>query len=79
MAGAERYARRTLELLRATEAEYATTHVLELLASICIELGRADEALSLLEEARPAIEAMATPDEWAAFPDRGGRAGPGGA
>jgi hypothetical protein len=79
MAGAERYARRTLELLRATEDEYVTAHALELLASTCTELGRADEALSLLEEARPAIEAMATPDEWAAFPDRGGRAGPGGA
>jgi tetratricopeptide (TPR) repeat protein len=67
LSGAERYARRTLELLRATEDEYATAHVLEMLASICTELERPDEALALLEEARPAIEAMATPDERAHF------------
>jgi tetratricopeptide (TPR) repeat protein len=67
MAAAERYARRTLELLRAIEDEYATAHVLELLASICTELGRPDEALSLLAEARPAIETMATPGEQAHF------------
>lgn len=67
LAAAERYARQTLELLRATEDEYAIAHVLEMLASICTELGRPDEALSLLDEARPAIEAMATPDEQAHF------------
>jgi tetratricopeptide (TPR) repeat protein len=67
MVAAERYARRTLELLRATEDEYAVAHVVEMLAAICTELGRPDEALALLDEARSAIDAMGTPDEQAHF------------
>jgi tetratricopeptide (TPR) repeat protein len=38
-----------------------------MLASICTELGRPDEALSLLDEARPAMDSMATPEERAHF------------
>lgn len=57
---AERYARQTLELLRATEDSYAVAHILETLAHICIELGRPEEALRLLAEGEPAVQASGT-------------------
>lgn len=57
---AERYARRTLETLRVTEDTYAIAHALETLAHICIEQDRADEALELLAEGAPMIEAAGT-------------------
>jgi tetratricopeptide (TPR) repeat protein len=67
MPAAESYARQTLELLRATEDAYAVAHILETLAHICTSLDRADEALALLAEARPAIDSFATPEEKAHF------------
>ncbi|HEY4345994.1 MAG TPA: tetratricopeptide repeat protein [Gaiellaceae bacterium] len=60
---AERYARRTLETLRVTEDTYAIGHALETLAHIYLDLGRSVEALELLDEGAPLIEASATPPE----------------
>src|SRR5215831_5278018 len=47
---AARYARRTLEILRATEDGYAIAHALQSLAHIYLDLGRSEEALALLDE-----------------------------
>jgi tetratricopeptide (TPR) repeat protein len=66
-AAAERYARRTLETLRATEDTYALGHALEMLAHIEIELGRPAEALELLEEGEPLIRTAGTEAEIAHF------------
>jgi tetratricopeptide (TPR) repeat protein len=58
---AAQYARKALEVLRTTENSHfiALTH--ELLAMIYNDLGRYEDALSLLDEARPMFEATATP------------------
>jgi tetratricopeptide (TPR) repeat protein len=64
---AEEYARKTLELLRATEDEYAIAHALQMLAHINIELGRPADALELLGEGRAKIEAVGTPLEITQF------------
>lgn len=60
---AEQYARKTLETLRATEDGYAIAHVLQMLAHINIDLGQPGEALDLLREGRPNIDAVGTPLE----------------
>lgn len=62
-AAAERYARKTLETLRVTEDNYAIAHAIEVLAHICLELGRPDEALDLLNEGAPLIESAGSPPE----------------
>jgi tetratricopeptide (TPR) repeat protein len=64
---AEDYARRTLEILRATEDGYAVAHILQMLAHINIDLGRPREALELLGEGWPAINAVGTPLEVAQY------------
>jgi tetratricopeptide (TPR) repeat protein len=64
---AERYARKTLETLRATEDSYAIAHAIETLAHICLELGRAPEALGLLDEGEPLIVGFGTPGEIAHY------------
>lgn len=64
---AEEYARRTLEILRATEDGYAIGHILQTLAQITTDLGRSEEALKLLDEGWPMIAAFATPIEKAQF------------
>jgi transcriptional regulator with XRE-family HTH domain len=66
-AAAERYARKTLETLRATEDNYAIAHAIETLAHICLDLGRADDALELLEEGDSLIEAAGTAAEIAHY------------
>lgn len=66
-ASAERYARKTLETLRATEDGYAVAHALETLAHICLDLGRATEARELLEEGEPLIQASGSPTEIAHY------------
>lgn len=60
---AKEYAQKTLEILRATEDEYAIAHILQLLAHINIDLGRPSEALELLREGSPKIAGVATPLE----------------
>ena len=64
---AAEYARKALEVLRTTEHTHfiALTH--ELLAMIYNDLGRSEDALSLLEEARPMLESTATPIQIAHF------------
>jgi tetratricopeptide (TPR) repeat protein len=66
-AAAERYARKTLETLRATEDNYAIAHAIETLAHICLDLGRAGDALELLDEGDALIEAAGTPAEVAHY------------
>jgi tetratricopeptide (TPR) repeat protein len=61
--GAERYALRTLEILRATEDAYAIGLILQMLAHITIDLGRPADALELLREGWPKIAATASPLE----------------
>jgi tetratricopeptide (TPR) repeat protein len=58
---AAQYARKALEVLRATEHTQfiALTH--EMLAALYNDLGRSEEALDLLEEAWPMLQATATP------------------
>jgi len=60
---AARYARRTLETLRATEDDYAIAHALQTLAHIQLDLDRPHEALDLLAEGRDLIRAAGTPLE----------------
>jgi len=55
-AAAERYARKTLETLRVTEDNHSIAQAIEMLAHICLELGRAPEALALLDEGEPLIQ-----------------------
>ena len=64
---AEEYARRTLETLRTTEDTYAVAHALQTLAHIRLDLGRAEEALALLEEGAPLIARAGSPAERAHF------------
>ena len=66
-AAAERYARKTLETLRATEDNYAIAHAIETLAHICLDLGRADDALELLDEGDALIEAAGSAAEVAHY------------
>jgi len=66
-AAAERYARKTLETLRATEDNYAIAHAIETLAHICLDLGRAADALELLDEGDALIEAAGTAAEVAHY------------
>jgi len=54
---AARYARRALEILRLTEDTYRTARAHQLLAHIELDRGNAQEALDLLEEGWPLIEA----------------------
>jgi tetratricopeptide (TPR) repeat protein len=54
---AARYARRALEVLRMTEDAYRTARAHQLLAHIELDRGRADEALEVLEEGWPLLEA----------------------
>jgi tetratricopeptide (TPR) repeat protein len=58
---AAQYARKALEILRTTEHSLfiALTH--QLLAMIYNDLGRSDEALAVLDEAWPMLQATATP------------------
>jgi tetratricopeptide (TPR) repeat protein len=64
---AEEHAERTLEILRATEDGYAIGHILQTLAQINTDLGRAEDALEFLQEGWPMIAAHATPIEKAQF------------
>jgi tetratricopeptide (TPR) repeat protein len=66
-AAAERYARKTLETLRATEDNYAIAHAIETLAHICLDLRRPADALELLDEGEALIEAAGTPAEVAHY------------
>jgi tetratricopeptide (TPR) repeat protein len=56
---AARYARRALEILRLTEDTYRTARAHQLLAYIELDRGNAQEALDLLEEGWPLLEASA--------------------
>jgi tetratricopeptide (TPR) repeat protein len=64
---ATQYARKALEVLRTTEHTHfiALTH--EMLASLYNDLGRSEEALALLREARPMFQATASPIQIAHF------------
>jgi tetratricopeptide (TPR) repeat protein len=64
---AERYARKALETLRVTEDNHSIAHAIEMLAHICLELGRASEALDLLDEGEPLIQGTGTPPEIAHY------------
>ncbi|MGH3040524.1 MAG: tetratricopeptide repeat protein [Gaiellaceae bacterium] len=64
---AARYARRALEVLRVTEDAYRTCRAHQLLAHIELDRGRAEEALELLEEGRPLLEASGNPLERAQY------------
>jgi tetratricopeptide (TPR) repeat protein len=64
---AARYARRTLDILRATEDGYAIAHALQSLAHIYLDLGRSEDALELLEEGAGLIRAAGTPLEIAQY------------
>ncbi len=66
-AAAERYARKTLETLRVTEDGYAVAHAIQTLAHICLELGRPQEALDLLDEGEPLIQGSGSPPEIAHY------------
>jgi tetratricopeptide (TPR) repeat protein len=66
-ADAEQYARRTLEILRATEDGYAIGHIHQTLAQINTDLGRPGDALSLLRDGWPMIAAFGTPVERAQY------------
>jgi tetratricopeptide (TPR) repeat protein len=58
---AERYAQRTVELLRATDDIYSLGHACEILAHVYLDLGRPEEAFEVLREAQPLVEAAGTP------------------
>jgi len=66
-AAAERYARKTLETLRVTEDSHSIAQAIEMLAHICLELGRGREALDLLDEGEPLIRGTGTPPEIAHY------------
>jgi tetratricopeptide (TPR) repeat protein len=55
------YAKKTLEILRTTEDTYALAHILQTLAHIYLDLGRAQDALDLLQEGRDLIASVGTP------------------
>jgi tetratricopeptide (TPR) repeat protein len=56
---AARFARRALEILRLTEDTYRTARAHQLLAHLELDRGNAQEALELLEEGWPLLEASA--------------------
>jgi tetratricopeptide (TPR) repeat protein len=64
---AARYARRALEVLRMTEDTYRTGRAHQLLAHIELDRGRAEDALAILEEGWPLLEASGNPLECAQF------------
>jgi tetratricopeptide (TPR) repeat protein len=64
---AARYARRALEVLRLTEDTYRTGRAHQLLAHIELDRGRPEEALELLAEGWPLLEASANPLERAQY------------
>ncbi len=64
---AARYARRALELLRLTEDTYRTARAHQLLAHIELDRGNAEEALDLLAEGWPLLEAAGNPLERAQY------------
>lgn len=64
---AARYARRALEALRLTEDTYRTGRAHQLLAHIELDQGRGDEALGILEEGWPLLEAAGNPLERAQY------------
>jgi tetratricopeptide (TPR) repeat protein len=61
------YAQKTLEILRTTEDTYALAHILQTLAHIYLDLGRARDALDLLHEERDLIASVGTPLDLAQF------------
>lgn len=61
------YAKKTLEILRTTEDTYALAHILQTLAHIYLDLGRAQEALDLLHEGRDLIASVGTPLDLAQY------------
>jgi tetratricopeptide (TPR) repeat protein len=64
---ASRYARRALEILRATEDTNRTASAYELLAFIENDRGNPDSALALIEEGRPLVDRCGNPVERAQF------------
>jgi tetratricopeptide (TPR) repeat protein len=62
-----RYARMALETLRVTEDVYSLALAHQLLAYAYLDGGRAEEAAEVLAEARPLMEATATPTDLAYF------------
>jgi tetratricopeptide (TPR) repeat protein len=64
---AARYARRALEVLSLTEDTYRTGRAHQLLAHIELDRGRPEEALELLAEGWPLLEASANPLERAQY------------
>ncbi len=64
---AARYARRALEVLRMTEDTYRTGRAHQLLAHIELDRGKADEALAILEEGWPLLQAAGNPVERAHY------------
>jgi tetratricopeptide (TPR) repeat protein len=65
--GSARYARMALETLRVTEDTYSLALAHQLLAHAYLDAGRTSEALEVLQEARPLVEATATPTDRAHF------------
>jgi tetratricopeptide (TPR) repeat protein len=65
--GSARYARMALETLRVTEDTYSLALAHQLLAHAYLDAGRTSEALDVLREARPLVEATATPTDRAHF------------
>jgi tetratricopeptide (TPR) repeat protein len=64
---AARYARAALEVLRMTEDTYRTGRAHQLLAHIELDRGKAEEALAILDEGWPLLEAAANPVERAQY------------
>ncbi len=62
-----RYARMALETLRVTEDTYLLALAHQLLAHAYLDAGRAEEASEVLREARPFVQATATPIDLAYF------------
>jgi tetratricopeptide (TPR) repeat protein len=66
-AAAEYYARKTLETLQVTEDAYGIARAFETLAHICLELGRAREALDLLDEGEALMQGAGNPPDIAHY------------
>ena len=64
---AARYARRALEVLRMTEDTYRTGRAHQLLAHIELDRGKPQEALAILDEGWPLLEAAGNPLERAQY------------
>lgn len=67
VAEAARHAEAALETLRATENTYFTSLTYQLLAALYNDLDRNEEALELLEDGRPGMQASATPIQLAHY------------